>query len=533
MDPVEKRQYNTEQRRQMADEGKALPDGSFPIADKTDLGNALQSIGRAKNRSLVLAHIRRRAKDLGAEDMLPEWAMAKAVSTPLSVALGVLLADTYSVYHEAHGFHWNVKGADFSQYHDLFAEITDDLYDSIDPIAENMLKINADAPFRMSELAAMRTVPESQPASDPQSMASALLTQIDGLLNTLKRTFDTAVSQDEQGVADFLAGRIDATQKWAWQLRASVGMQKAVRLSLADEMALESLRPFVDANTDQWGLLVQETLKAGGVKNLSGYAKDLLVKAAAAAAAPPPPPDGPNGAARRAANARWAAKGKQSFGSRSEAGRYAANVRWGGRGSSGGTSQAAGPRAGAGGGDSTVAIMADQVDADFEDAWRSMSAKQRRDYNRRLIATEATAARSAAVAAAGRQGELRVAARERGGITEHGDTMRPTPDGKGLIITDRPQTSAGYRSRRAAQVQVGHQVVLPSSVLTAKRYTDSEEPKWDSGAQTGFVSNISRKGETLTFTVQPMDRKGWLADPPTFTVSQFDVVQSFGPSLDA
>lgn len=80
MSEVQKRDYNTEQRREMADKGQALPDGSFPIADKVDLGNALQSIGRASNREMALAHIRRRAKDLNAMEMLPDWAMEKAVS---------------------------------------------------------------------------------------------------------------------------------------------------------------------------------------------------------------------------------------------------------------------------------------------------------------------------------------------------------------------------------------------------------------------------------------------------------------------
>lgn len=310
MDEVNKRNYDTQQRRDMADKGEALPDGSFPIADKVDLGNALQSIGRAGNRTIALAHIRRRAKALGAEDMLPDWAVAKSVVSPLSIALGVLLADSYSVYHEAHGFHWNVKGADFSQYHDLFSAITDDIYESIDPIAENMLKINADAPFRMSELASMRTVPESSPANDPQAMATALLAQIDGLLNTLKRTFDVAISQNEQGIANFLSERIDSTQKWAWQLRASAGVQKA------DMLVLERLYPHANMTFEQWNLLVDEVVKAGSVKNVNGYAADVIAKAA-----------------------------KQSFGgNRSAAAQYAANVRWGHKGGKGGTSTAAGPK---------------------------------------------------------------------------------------------------------------------------------------------------------------------------------------------
>lgn len=151
--------------------------------------------------------------------------MDKADGT-LVQALSVLLADTVSVYHEAHGFHWNVKGSDFSQYHGLFGEIYEDLYGSVDPIAENILKMGSDAPFQLSQFVGLRTIPESQPANDPQSMAMELLDCVNKLVSTLNRAFEVANANNQQGIANFIAERIDKTQKWAWQLRSSVGVQK-------------------------------------------------------------------------------------------------------------------------------------------------------------------------------------------------------------------------------------------------------------------------------------------------------------------
>ena len=66
------RDYSAEERREMADRGEAMEDGSFPIADEEDLRNAIQSIGRASDPDAARAHIRKRAKALGAEDQLPE-----------------------------------------------------------------------------------------------------------------------------------------------------------------------------------------------------------------------------------------------------------------------------------------------------------------------------------------------------------------------------------------------------------------------------------------------------------------------------
>ena len=76
--PVEKAEYNTRQRREMAARGQAMPDGSFPIANRADLQNAIQSVGRAANYEAAKRHIMRRARALNAMDMLPEeWTGAK------------------------------------------------------------------------------------------------------------------------------------------------------------------------------------------------------------------------------------------------------------------------------------------------------------------------------------------------------------------------------------------------------------------------------------------------------------------------
>jgi hypothetical protein len=67
-----KRMYSREQREAMAESGEAMEDGSFPIADEADLKNALAAFQRAKDVDAAKAHIAKRAKELGLEEMLPE-----------------------------------------------------------------------------------------------------------------------------------------------------------------------------------------------------------------------------------------------------------------------------------------------------------------------------------------------------------------------------------------------------------------------------------------------------------------------------
>jgi hypothetical protein len=62
------------QRMELAKDKKALPDGSFPIRNISDLKNAVQAYGRAKpgNRGLVRRHIVKMARQLDRKDLVPE-----------------------------------------------------------------------------------------------------------------------------------------------------------------------------------------------------------------------------------------------------------------------------------------------------------------------------------------------------------------------------------------------------------------------------------------------------------------------------
>ena len=144
----------------------------------------------------------------------------------LNEELTELLADVVSFYFRAHGAHWNVKGADFSEYHKLFLKIYEDVYESIDPIAENLRKLGSIAPFTLGSFMALRTIDDA-PAilQDPIALANDLLAANDIVLDELSDAFDCASAYNQQGVANFLAGRIDQHQFWKWQLTASLGQE--------------------------------------------------------------------------------------------------------------------------------------------------------------------------------------------------------------------------------------------------------------------------------------------------------------------
>lgn len=136
-----------------------------------------------------------------------------------------LLADVITFYFRAHGAHWNVKGPDFAEYHALFEAIYEDVYSSIDPIAENLRKIGAPAPFQLSAFAAMSELQDTNVGTDARALATDLLVANDLLIDELTEAFACANDYNQQGIANFLADRIDAHQKWKWQLSSSLGVE--------------------------------------------------------------------------------------------------------------------------------------------------------------------------------------------------------------------------------------------------------------------------------------------------------------------
>lgn len=143
----------------------------------------------------------------------------------LAEELNELLANVVSFYFKSHGAHWNVMGQDFAEYHELFGEIYADSYSSIDPIAENVRKLGKPALAGLSAIALTAELTDTAPdVTDARTLAMEILSANEMLIEELVEVLDCAVMHNQQGIANFLADRIDSHQKWKWQLSSSLGV---------------------------------------------------------------------------------------------------------------------------------------------------------------------------------------------------------------------------------------------------------------------------------------------------------------------
>ena len=145
------------------------------------------------------------------------------ISPDLTTSLKTLLSNTVSVYFRAHGYHWNVKGLNFPQLHDFFANVYEDLYGSIDPIAEWLRKLDTDALYRLGDFIQMRDIEDSNvPPIQSIQMLKDLYDGIELLDDCVEKCLALATQDNVQGLMNFLAERLDMLDKWEWQLKASL-----------------------------------------------------------------------------------------------------------------------------------------------------------------------------------------------------------------------------------------------------------------------------------------------------------------------
>jgi starvation-inducible DNA-binding protein len=138
-------------------------------------------------------------------------------------ALKRFQANSVVLYSTAHGFHWNVEGPLFTQYHAFFEQIYTDVYGTIDTIAEWLRKFDTKAPYTLQEFTSNNNYDDVQlDSNSPIAMSKQLLEMIDKMLLDLVPLFDQATLEKQQGLANFIADRQDQLQFWSWWLKSSI-----------------------------------------------------------------------------------------------------------------------------------------------------------------------------------------------------------------------------------------------------------------------------------------------------------------------
>lgn len=146
----------------------------------------------------------------------------------LADTLKTLLATSYALSIKAQNFHWNVEGPDFPQYHSFFGDYYSEVYDNtIDKLAEIIRQLDSYTPGSITRYAELSQIEDQTMIPRAELMMHELFHDNALILQMYKEAFHVANDADEQGIANFIAERIDAHAKHQWMLRSILKTQRA------------------------------------------------------------------------------------------------------------------------------------------------------------------------------------------------------------------------------------------------------------------------------------------------------------------
>lgn len=137
-------------------------------------------------------------------------------------SLRLMQANAFIFYTKAHGYHWNVEGILFNQFHDFFKDIYEDVWSSVDDYAEWLRRLGQYAQFDVMEVFTTSNLEYDNVLNSPIDMLKTLGVSNDKLIEDLNIGFAFATQANEQGLANFIAERIDKHEKFRWMINASL-----------------------------------------------------------------------------------------------------------------------------------------------------------------------------------------------------------------------------------------------------------------------------------------------------------------------
>ena len=136
--------------------------------------------------------------------------------------LKTILGTNFALYLKAHGYHWNIEGPNFPQYHDFLNGFYNDVFLQTDSIAEHLRALNSYAPGSLSRMLELADLQEATNIPDAIAMMRELAADNDRFIMHLRAGIVAAEGANEPAISNFLQDLLDAHQKHGWMLRSII-----------------------------------------------------------------------------------------------------------------------------------------------------------------------------------------------------------------------------------------------------------------------------------------------------------------------
>lgn len=141
--------------------------------------------------------------------------------TKINQILNQHLADSFDLMSQAKQAHWNVKGSDFWQLHELFDEVAERAAEWVDELAERVTALGGHATGTVRMAAAASTLPEfPTDITESQDHVRAVAERLAAFTNSARAAIDQTDELGDAVTADVFTEISRCADKYLYFLEA-------------------------------------------------------------------------------------------------------------------------------------------------------------------------------------------------------------------------------------------------------------------------------------------------------------------------
>jgi starvation-inducible DNA-binding protein len=134
-------------------------------------------------------------------------------------AINPLIADAFALYVKTKNFHWHLSGSHFRDYHLLFDEQADQIFATIDVLAERVRKIGGTTIRSIAHIGALQTLEDdNEELVTPFQMVQRLIADNKAMASAMRQAHEVADEGKDVATASLLEVFIDETERRTWFL---------------------------------------------------------------------------------------------------------------------------------------------------------------------------------------------------------------------------------------------------------------------------------------------------------------------------
>ncbi|MCK8492162.1 MULTISPECIES: Dps family protein [Spirosoma] len=134
-------------------------------------------------------------------------------------AINRLVADSFALYIKTKNYHWHMSGRHFRDYHLLLDEQADQIFATIDPLAERVRKIGGNTIRSVAHIAQLQRVKDNdEDFVAPKDMLADLIDENKKMAKNMRDAHQICDDAEDVATASLLENYIDETERRTWFL---------------------------------------------------------------------------------------------------------------------------------------------------------------------------------------------------------------------------------------------------------------------------------------------------------------------------